>query len=64
MKFNVKRFYKKTTVPRLIESFGYKNVEKVWKLFKLSVNRGIRVAETNSKALELSVGELYLLVSQ
>ena len=64
MKFNLKRFYKKTTVPRLMEDFGYKNVEQVPKLLKISLNRGVGVAETNSKELESSVEELCLIVGQ
>jgi large subunit ribosomal protein L5 len=64
MKLDLKRFYKETTVPLLMEDFGYKNVEQVPKLFKISVNRGVGVAGTNSKEVELSVAELGLIVGQ
>lgn len=64
MKLDLKRFYKETTVPLLMEDFGYKNVEQVPKLFKISVNRGVGVAGTSSKEVELSVAELGLIVGQ
>lgn len=64
MKFDLRRFYKETTVPRLIEDFGYKNVEQVPKLLKISVNRGVGVTGTNLKELESSVTELCLIVGQ
>jgi len=64
MKFDLKRFYKETAVPLLMENFGYKNVEQVPKLLKISLNRGVGVAGTNSKELESSVEELCLIVGQ
>jgi len=41
MKLDLKSSYKKKIVPALIEEFGYKNIEQVPKLVKISVNRGV-----------------------
>jgi len=49
MKLDLKSLYKQKIVPSLIEKFGYKNMEQVPKLVKISVNRGIGEA---SKKLE------------
>ena len=48
----------------MIEEFGYKNIEQVPKLVKISVNRGIGEASKNSKELDASVEELSLIVGQ
>lgn len=48
----------------MIEQFGYKNIEQVPKLVKISVNRGIGEASKNSKELSSSVDELSLIVGQ
>ena len=58
MKLDLKRLYKQKIVPAMIEEFGYKNIEQVPKLVKISVNRGIGEASKNSKELEASVQEL------
>ena len=44
--------------------FGYKNIEQVPKLIKISVNRGVGEASKNSKELDSSVDELSLIVGQ
>jgi large subunit ribosomal protein L5 len=49
MKLDLKGLYKQKIVPSMIEEFGYKNIEQVPKLVKISVNRGIGEA---SKKLE------------
>ena len=48
----------------MIEEFGYKNIEQVPKLVKISVNRGIGEASKNSKELEASVQELAVMIGQ
>ena len=48
----------------MIEAFGYKNIEQVPKIVKISVNRGIGEAAKNSKELDASVEELALIVGQ
>ena len=64
MKLDLKGLYKQKIVPSLIEEFGYKNIEQVPKLVKISVNRGIGEAAKNSKELDSSVHELRLIVGQ
>lgn len=41
MKVDLKNLYKQKIVPSLIDEFGYKNIEQVPKLIKISVNRGV-----------------------
>ena len=48
MKLDLKNLYKTKIVPSLIEEFGYKNIEQVPKLVKISVNRGIGEASKNA----------------
>ena len=48
----------------MIEEFGYKNIEQVPKIVKISVNRGIGEASKNSKELDSSVNEMSLIVGQ
>jgi large subunit ribosomal protein L5 len=64
MKLDLKTLYKKKIVPSLIEEFGYKNIEQVPKIVKISVNRGIGEASKNSKELDASVEEMTLIVGQ
>ena len=64
MKLDLKRLYKQKIVPSMIEEFGYKNIEQVPKLVKISVNRGIGEASKNSKELEASFEEMATMVGQ
>ena len=64
MKLDLKRLYKQKIVPSMIEEFGYKNIEQVPKLVKISVNRGIGEASKNSKELDASVKEMSLMIGQ
>jgi large subunit ribosomal protein L5 len=48
----------------MIEAFGYKNIEQVPKIVKISVNRGIGEAVKNSKELDASVQEMSIIVGQ
>jgi large subunit ribosomal protein L5 len=41
MKLDLKSFYKQKITPFLIDEFGYKNIEQVPKLVKISLNRGV-----------------------
>jgi large subunit ribosomal protein L5 len=56
--------YKQKIIPSLIDEFGYKNIEQVPKLVKISVNRGVGEASKNSKELDSSAAELSLIVGQ
>ncbi len=64
MKLDLKSLYKQEIVPAMIEAFGYKNIEQVPKIVKISVNRGIGEASKNSKELDASVEEMSLIVGQ
>jgi large subunit ribosomal protein L5 len=64
MKLDLKRLYRQQIVPSLVEEFGYKNIEQVPKLVKISVNRGIGEAAKNSKEINSSTEELSLIVGQ
>ena len=64
MRLNLKSLYKQKIVPSLIEEFGYKNIEQVPKLVKISVNRGVGEASKNSKELENSLKEIAIIAGQ
>jgi large subunit ribosomal protein L5 len=64
MKLDLRNLYKQKIVPSMIEQFGYKNIEQVPKLVKISVNRGIGEAAKNSKELDASIEELSLMIGQ
>ena len=64
MKLDLKSLYKQKIIPSLIEEFGYKNIEQVPKLVKISVNRGVGEAAKNSKELDSNLEELSLIVGQ
>ena len=58
MRKNLKAFYKKEIVPSLVKEFGYKNIEEVPKVLKVSINRGIGEDSRGSKELAVSLKEL------
>jgi large subunit ribosomal protein L5 len=64
MKLDLKSLYKQEIVPAMIEAFGYKNIEQVPKIVKISINRGIGEAAKNSKELDASVEELAIIAGQ
>jgi len=64
MRLDLKSLYKQEIVPAMIEAFGYKNIEQVPKIVKISVNRGIGEAAKNSKELDASIQEMALIVGQ
>lgn len=64
MKLDLKDLYKQKIVPSMLNEFGYKNIEQVPKIVKISVNRGIGEASKNAKELDASVQELSLIVGQ
>lgn len=64
MKLDFKSFYKEKIISSLKAELGYKNIEQVPKLVKISVNRGIGEASKNSKDLDSSIDELGIIVGQ
>ena len=64
MKKDLKILYKEKIVPSMIKDFGYKNVEQVPKVVKISINRGVGEASKNSKDLAACVDELAIITGQ
>ena len=51
MKKDTKNLYKEKIVPSLMEEYGYKNVQLVPKLLKISINRGLGEEARSSKEI-------------
>jgi large subunit ribosomal protein L5 len=64
MKKNIKKLYKQQIVSSLIKDYGYKNVELVPKLLKISINRGLGEESRSSKELNLNLKELASIAGQ
>jgi large subunit ribosomal protein L5 len=64
MKKDLKTLYRQEIVPSLVQSFGYKNIEQVPKIVKISVNRGLGEASKNSKELDVSIKEIATITGQ
>lgn len=64
MKKDLKVLYKEQVVPSLIKEFGYKNIEQVPKIVKISINRGVGEAAKNSKDLDSCVDEIAIISGQ
>lgn len=56
--------YKEEIVPALMKEFGYKNVNEVPKLVKISLNMGLGDVKDNSKSFNIAVDELTLIAGQ
>jgi large subunit ribosomal protein L5 len=61
---DLKTLYKEKVVPLMIKDFGYKNIEEVPKVVKISVNRGLGEAAKNSKELDASLQEIAVITGQ
>jgi large subunit ribosomal protein L5 len=61
---NFKKKYQEQIVPKLQEQFGFTNVHQVPKVTKITLNRGLGEAATNTKALESSVAEIAKITGQ
>jgi len=64
MQKDLKNRYKEDIVPLMIKDFGYKNIEQVPKITKISINRGLGEASKNTKELENSLQEIALITGQ
>lgn len=56
--------YKNEVVSQLVEKFGYKNINEVPKLEKITLNVGLGKAKDNPKSLDAIVKELALISGQ
>jgi large subunit ribosomal protein L5 len=60
----LKKYYHKEVVPRLIETFKYKNIMEVPKLEKIVLNMGLGEAIHNIKLLDSASEELKIIAGQ
>nr|YP_010930399.1 ribosomal protein L5 [Ochrosphaera neapolitana]WKK50127.1 ribosomal protein L5 [Ochrosphaera neapolitana] len=64
MRRNLHILYKEQVVPALYKDFGYKNIEEVPKVLKISINRGLGEDSRNSKELEANLREMATISGQ
>lgn len=60
----IREFYDKEAVPKLIETFKYKNIMEVPKLKKVVLNMGLGEAIQNIKLLDSAAAELQTVAGQ
>jgi len=60
----LKEMYKTEVVPALMQEFGYKNVNEVPKLVKVTLNMGLGSVKDNSKSFNIALEELSLIAGQ
>ena len=60
----ISEMYKTEVVPSLMKEFGYKNVNEVPKLVKITLNMGLGNVKDNSKSFNTAVDELTLIAGQ
>ena len=60
----ISEMYKTEVVPSLMKEFGYKNVNEVPKLVKITLNMGLGNVKDNSKSFNLAVEELGVIAGQ
>ena len=61
---SLKKRYRETIRPKLMKDLGLKNVHQVPKVQKVTLNRGLGEAASNSKALEASLAEMATISGQ
>ena len=60
----VRENYVKEVVPYLVKKFGYKNVNQVPKLVKITINGGLGDQKDNAKSVQLVQQELAMIAGQ
>ena len=60
----VKARYKEEVVPYLVKKFGYKNINEVPKLVKITINSGLGDVKDNAKSVQQAEAELALIAGQ
>lgn len=60
----VKARYVNEAVPYLVKKFGYKNINQVPKLVKITLNTGLGDVKDNAKSIQLAVEELKTISGQ
>ena len=61
---SLKKRFRETIRPKLQKDLGLKNVHQVPQVTKVTVNRGLGEAASNSKALEASLAEMATITGQ
>ena len=61
---SLKTRYRETIRPKLLKDLGLKNIHQVPKVQKVTLNRGLGEAASNSKALEASLAEMATISGQ
>ena len=57
-------YYQKQVVPKLMEQFGYKNVQQVPRLVKITLNMGVGGAVSDKKVLTAAVDDMTKIAGQ
>jgi len=60
----LKKVYRETIIPKMIEQFGYKNALEVPRLEKVVINMGVGEATGDSKKVQSAAGDLALIAGQ
>jgi large subunit ribosomal protein L5 len=60
----LKKYYEETVVPKLMETYQYKNIMQVPRIQKIVLNMGLGEAIHNIKILDSAVEELTLIAGQ
>lgn len=63
-KARLSELYKESVVPTLMKQFGYKNVNEVPKIVKVTLNMGLGDVKDNSKSFNVALDELTLIAGQ
>ena len=61
---SLKKRYRETIRPKLLKELGLSNLHQVPQVTKVTVNRGLGEAASNSKALEASLAEMATITGQ
>ena len=61
---SLKKRYRETIRPKLLKDLGLSNVHQVPQVMKITVNRGLGEAASNSKSLEASLSEMATITGQ
>lgn len=61
---NIKNHYLQVVVPKLLETFQYKNVHQIPKILKIEINSGLGVNGSNRVYLQKAIEEIRLISGQ
>lgn len=60
----LKKVYDKEIIPKLVETYKYKNINEVPKITKVVLNMGLGEAVNNNKIIDAAADELMLIAGQ